>query len=302
VAISYLIVFSALMPDAMITIAENVPILHERLLWLGLSVALCVPLSMLRTMESLRFISYLALISVAYVVVLIVYYFFQDGVTGGRIHLFPNKLEDFFSSVPTFIFAFTCHQNIFSIRNETPDLVKVNKIIITSVLISLSAYIFIGYCGYLTYGGKIKDNIINNLNKTDIAVVICRMAVSILVAFSYPLQIHPARACLFNIFEGFSTNIRNSTLFYIFITLFICAITYSVAFLLEDLGFVFSIVGSTGSVMICYILPGIFYTKLYWGNSWFGKKFFSALLAVVGIVFMINSLTWIILNQLNKSS
>jgi len=256
---------------------------------------------MLPTMDSLKFTSFLALISVAYVVILIVYYLFNDGVYGGRIHYTPRSFEEFFSTIPTFIFAFTCHQNIFSIRNETPDITKVNKIIVISVLISLAAYILIGYCGYFTYGIAIKDNIINNLNKTDIAVVICRIAVSLLVALSYPLQIHPCRVCVNNILETCFPMLRVSKLFHVFITLFLCAITYAIAFFVSDLGIVFSIVGATGSVIICYILPGVFYSKLYWQDSWFSKKFFAVLLTIVGVLLMINSLIWIIIKEINKS-
>jgi len=173
---------------------------------------------------------------------------------------------------------------------------------VSSVLISLCAYTLIGYCGYLTYGNKrIEDNIINNLNKTDIAVVICRLAVSLLVALSYPLQIHPLRISLFNIIELFFPGSRNSNVIYFGATIFVCAITYVVAFFVDDLGIVFSIVGATGSVTICYILPGIFYTKLNANSPWLGKKFFAALLAVLGVLFMINSLIWIILKEVRKA-
>lgn len=158
----------------------------------------------------------------------------------------------------------------------------------------------IGYCGIFTFGLAIKDNVIDNLNKTDISVFICRLAVAALVALSYPLQVHPARICFQNIVANFLPDIRKSTPWHFIITFIICSITYIVAFLVTNLGIVYSIVGATGSVTICYILPGLFYSKLYWKHTWFGKKFFAVLLVVMGVLLMINSLTWIIYKEVKK--
>jgi len=160
----------------------------------------------------------------------------------------------------------------------------------------------IGFCGYLRYGNQIQDNVINNLNKTDIAVVICRLAVGMLVALSYPLQIHPLRICLYNILQIVFPRIRDSNIPFFIVTILVCAVTYAVGFFVSDLGIVFSIVGATGSVSICYILPGLFYTSYYWDRSWFSKKFFSALMVVVGVIFMVNSLTWIIIKETRKNN
>jgi amino acid permease len=302
VAITYLIIMGSLLPDAMQTVAPGVGILQSRELWLGLSAVICVPLSLLKAMDSLKFTSFLALASVCYIVCLVIYYFFVDGPTASQITLGPRSMEDFFSTLPTFVFAFTCHQNIFAIRNETSDLTKVNQIIVFSVLISLTVYILIGYCGLFTFGLSTKDNIINNLNKTDISVFICRLAVTLLIALSYPLQIHPARICVANIAANFVPNIRKSTPWHFILTFAIVLITYIVAFLVSNLGIVFSLVGATGSVTICYILPGLFYAKLFWKTSWLGKKFFAVLLVVVGILLMINSLIWIIYKEVKKAT
>lgn len=97
-------------------------------------------------------------------------------------------------------------------------------VIIGANLISFSIYVLISYCGYLTYADSIRDNIILNciyfssssfaqsrLFKAHFFLVpdtawtfICRIAVSLLVIFSYPLQIHPCRTSLTYVARDFT--------------------------------------------------------------------------------------------------
>jgi len=81
-----------------------------------------------------------------------------------------------------------------------------------------------------------------------------------------------------------------------------CLLTYVIAFFVSELGIVFSIVGATGSVTICYILPGTFYVKLNWERNWYPTKVFAMVLVCGGILLMVNSLVWIVLRQVNNES
>jgi len=257
----------------------------------------CIPISLLRTLHALRYISYVALCSVVYIVCLVLYFFLSSGheVSPQSLQLFPADLAVFFKTLPTFVFAFTCHQNIFLIQNEMRgNIVGVNKVIIISVLSSLSVYTLLAYPGMFTFGRDIKDNIVNNLPKDTVAVTICRVAVTILVAFSYPLQIQPCRKSLTNLISAFWPRALFSVIFFYSLTLGLCLVTFIVAFFVSDLGIVFGIVGATGSVTLCYILPGSFYVKLRQHEPWTTKKILAAILALWGIALMVNSLLWII--------
>jgi len=169
---------------------------------------------------------------------------------------------------------------------------SVRPVIVASSLISLSVYIVLGYCGYLTFRSSTLANIIDNLPKDTLAVTICRFAVSILVAFSYPLQIHPCRTSLLNLLSVLTPKAKTPLALYS-VTLLLCVVTYTVSFFVQDLGIVFSIVGATGSVTLCYILPGSFYVKLFWNDPWDAKKIFALVLAGGGVLLMVNSLIWI---------
>ena len=64
-------------------------------------------------------------------------------------------------------------------------------------------------------------------------------------------------------------------------------------------GVVFSIVGATGSTTLCYILPGIFYTKVHKTvhSTISVKRILAMALASWGLIVMVVALTFIILHQ-----
>jgi len=201
------------------------------------------------------------------------------------------------SNLPIFVFAFTCHQNLFAIFNELEgDRKKVDMVVVTSNITAFIVYMIIGICGYLTYGQIIRDNILLNFPKTVVSVI-SRISITILVSFSYPLQIHPCRISITNILRNFTEKVPH-TVEHFGISLIIMSGTFLVAFFLSDLSIVFSIIGATGSTMLCYILPGLFYFTLQWNKSWKLKKIGALALVILGFLVMISSLVSITLNAL----
>jgi len=70
-----------------------------------------------------------------------------------------------------------------------------NRIISTSIGSAVVIYHIIGVLGYLTFGNNVGSNIIQMYNDS-MLVTVGRIAIVILVMFSFPLQCHPCRACL----------------------------------------------------------------------------------------------------------
>lgn len=77
-----------------------------------------IPLSFLRKLDSLRYTSIVALVSIAYLVVLVVYHF-STGDTlpqKGPVSVLEWKgVVPTLSSFPVIVFAYTCHQNVSSL-------------------------------------------------------------------------------------------------------------------------------------------------------------------------------------------
>jgi len=74
-----------------------------------------IPLSFLRRLDSLKYTSVIALISIAYLVVLVVYHFASGDTLSERGNVNIVKWQGILptlGSFPIIVFAYTCHQNV----------------------------------------------------------------------------------------------------------------------------------------------------------------------------------------------
>jgi amino acid permease len=74
-----------------------------------------IPLSFLRRLDSLRYTSFIALISIAYLVVLVVYHYASGDTLAerGEVHWLKwQGIVPTLASFPVIVFAYTCHQNV----------------------------------------------------------------------------------------------------------------------------------------------------------------------------------------------
>ena len=74
-----------------------------------------IPLSFLRRLDSLKYTSVVALISIAYLVILVVAHFIKGDTKQerGDIRVVqPASAVAVLSSFPVIVFAYTCHQNV----------------------------------------------------------------------------------------------------------------------------------------------------------------------------------------------
>jgi amino acid permease len=135
VGVSYLIIIGDLMPGVVRGFAGEVgyQFLVDRQFWITafmyilLSLALpktrtnietrliVIPLSFLRRLDSLKYTSVIALVSIAYLVVLVVAHFIKGDTLEDRgpVHVFKwaGPLATL-AAFPVIVFAYTCHQNV----------------------------------------------------------------------------------------------------------------------------------------------------------------------------------------------
>ena len=74
-----------------------------------------IPLSFLRRLDSLKYTSVVALISIGYLVILVVYHFAKGDTMQERGPIRVIKWQSgvaTLSSFPVIVFAYTCHQNV----------------------------------------------------------------------------------------------------------------------------------------------------------------------------------------------
>ncbi|GES73697.1 vacuolar amino acid transporter 5 [Rhizophagus clarus] len=308
VAVSYLIIVGDLMPQVISgslgdKFADEYSLLMDRRFWITIFMVVIIPLAFLKRLDSLRHTSLIALIAVFYLVLIVIYHYFGPDFKAPpkeKIHYVKFSTK-FFTNLPIFIFAFTCHQNIFSIYNEHVDnsQASINKVIFSAIGTTATIYQIIGVLGYLSFGDDVLPNVLS-MYGTKAFVTIGRVAFVILILFSYPLQAHPARACLDKIFT-FTSHSKNgysklsspdmSNTKFLILTSGILISSYIIAILVSKLDLVLAFVGSTGSTTVSFILPGTFYYKIHESDPWDKKKILAVFLAFYGLCVMAICLT-----------
>jgi amino acid permease len=238
-----------------------------------------IPLSFLRRLDSLKYTSVIALVAIGYLIVLVLAHFIKGDtlVDRGEVHYWTwQGPVQAFASFPVIVFAYTCHQNMFSILNEInkPTSFRTTAVVFASIGTACSIYILVAITGYLSYGDNIAGNIVA-MYPANAASTIGRAAIVVLVMFSYPLQVHPCRASLDAVLKWRpgraraqqergpkKEEIEMSDARFAVLTTIIIILSYIVAMTVHSLEAVLAYVGSTGSTSISFILPGLFYYKI----------------------------------------
>lgn len=127
VAVSYLIIIGDLMPGVVRGFApgaSDITFLVDRQFWITAFMLIVIPLSFLRRLDSLKYTSVIALFSIAYLVILVVAHFLKGDTLAdrGTVRVFEwAGPVSALAAFPVIVFAYTCHQNMFSILNEIAD-------------------------------------------------------------------------------------------------------------------------------------------------------------------------------------
>lgn len=328
VGVLYLVVIGDLMPQIMAQLGVTHGLVLHRNFWISVfMVCVVAPLSFLKKLDSLKYTLVVALVSIVYLACLVIgHYVAHDiDVPNLEIDYFGPKLVSLTLSLfPIFVFAYTCHQNMFAIINELKpsdshgsQTRQLNLIIRNAITTACVLYIVVGVIGYLTFGNTVNANIITMYPSSLVFSLIGQICIVIMVALSFPLQCHPCRGLLnhviFYITDGINTKLRHGArhgyaqlnldmelvnsvaelstnellhneLFvsttpmegahdtdghdaiivkltnkkFYAITAVIVIGAYLVAISVQNLAHVLAIVGSTGSTLISFILPGMF--------------------------------------------
>ncbi|CAN6611065.1 vacuolar amino acid transporter 6 [Trichomonascus vanleenenianus] len=292
VGVSYIIIIGDLMPQIAESFGSSSSILLHRQFWVAVSFGIVGPLSFLRKLDSLKYTSVVALVSVGYLVVVVLVHFFVGDTLAnkGPIKVFrPEGLPAILNALPIIVFAFTCHQNMFSVLNELSYVTesRVKRIAGGSIGTAGVFYVLVGLCGYLSFGDNVGGNIIS-MYPFSVFSTIGRIAIVVLVIFSYPLQCHPCRASVNHVMHSIRRGVQKhkfaavltaddasdhgdeevqtthttvvpmDTQTFVTITSVILALSLLVALSVDSLELMLAFVGSTGSTSISFILPGIF--------------------------------------------
>lgn len=221
VGVSYLVVIGDLMPKIMESVGVHEGLWLERNVWITIfMVAIVVPLSYLKKLDSLKYTSIVALFSVVYLICLVVEHYIAADIPieGRELDIWgPVSLKSTLASFPIFVFAYTCHQNMFAIINELkPNDVdgsqtrQSNLIIRNAITTACGSYLIVGIIGYLSFGRSVNGNIITMYPKDSISSLIGRLCIVIMVSLSFPLQCHPCRGSINHVIHFLTVGITSA--------------------------------------------------------------------------------------------
>ncbi|CAN3369508.1 vacuolar amino acid transporter 6 [Diutina catenulata] len=299
-SLSYLVLIGDIMP----TVVAGT----SRTLWICVSAAVIVPLSFLKNLDSLKFTSVLGLVALFYLVVVILgHYFVGDVPREGAVAVWPPTVAGMFTTFSIIVFAFTGHQNMFSIINEARDksMQSLGWLINFATITSAVLFIAVGLAGYLTFGDQVDGNIILSYPQAA-STTVARFAIVLMVTFSFPLMFHPARISVNNIYYWLTRTdepesgpedeqaplvagrkahvVPFPTPVFMVITSVLLAVAYVLAVSIKSFALVLAVVGATGSTAISFILPGLFGWKLFESSAGRGA---SMALVVWGFAVMV---------------
>jgi len=198
--------------------------------------------------------------------------------------------------LPIFVYSYTAHQNFGLLLNELkgPSPRRVRQTLTAATGLALLSYLLLAQAAYYAYGAALQHDLLSSFPASRLSTCL-RAAMSLLVTFTYPLQAHPARACLLALWPD--TNSSNSSsgsdrknkgqllsFRYTCVTLLFLFSSLLLALLIHDLSLVLEIVGATGSTTVSYLLPGLTYFLLHpWSHL---RRRLAVAQVVVGMVVM----------------
>jgi amino acid permease len=278
---AYLVVMGDMMPQACTQFGLSGAWL-ERYVWVLVGFGIATPLSIPNRLDFLKYTSAICILAVLYVtgVVFIFALPGQDpcaGLTsesdddlpciGSQIVGEGINYKLVLKAIGIFVSGFCCQINSFPVISESKKATVANmdKVFGASLATSGSIYLVVAVCGYHAYGSSIRSDLLLSYPVLP-AVSVARLMITIVVVFSYPLIVFPARKSILSIVHFFLDpdphvwpDERMGRIRYYVVTACLLSMTLLVGLTVTDLGDVLSVTGATGGVTIMFILPGGLY-------------------------------------------
>ncbi|KRH92366.1 Amino Acid/Auxin Permease (AAAP) Family, partial [Pseudoloma neurophilia] len=245
VGISYIVIING--------IIDNIFKKEYRIFALLILLIITLPISTIRKYSKLRFTSFLGIFATFSMVLLslirLLIIWLKDDLKS-QIFLnkkTPLKFSEMLKDLGSYVFAFTCHQSIFTYQNESFIPLKiVNKVIISCMISAMIVYLLFGCLNGFLF--KIGNDFFKSLPNDKITMMM-QFLFLITVIFAIPLQLNAAT---------FYLKLEKIIYRYIlvlivyFIALFLIFNEISIKVLLSS-------IGGTASCFICFLISGCYF-------------------------------------------
>ncbi|XP_028853744.1 sodium-coupled neutral amino acid transporter 3-like isoform X2 [Denticeps clupeoides] len=210
-------------------------------------------------------------------------------------------------TIPILAFAFVCHPEVLPIYTElrNPTKKKMQHVSNISIAVMYIMYFLAALFGYLTFYGKVEAELLHTYSRIDPydTLILCvRLAVLTAVTLTVPIVLFPVRRAIQQML------FPNKTFYWprhiaIAVSLLTC-INLLVIFAPNILG-IFGVIGATSAPCLIFIFPAVFYIRIVPKEDEPMRstpKILAACFACLGFLFMIMSLSFIIIDWTTGSS
>uniref|UniRef100_A0AAQ6ACX4 Amino acid transporter transmembrane domain-containing protein n=1 Tax=Amphiprion ocellaris TaxID=80972 RepID=A0AAQ6ACX4_AMPOC len=208
-------------------------------------------------------------------------------------------------TVPILAFAFVCHPEVLPIYSELKDRSrkKMQNVSNLSILAMLIMYMLSALFGYLTFYDNVEAELLHTFTKVykfDTMLLMVRLAVLTAVTLTVPIVLFPIRSSITTLlFSGREFSWTRHML----IAAAILAFNNMLVIFVPTIRDIFGFIGSSAATMLIFILPAAFYLRLVKSLPFRSpQKIGATIFLVVGIVFMIGSLSLIVLDWIHNPS
>uniref|UniRef100_A0A7N6BVK7 Amino acid transporter transmembrane domain-containing protein n=1 Tax=Anabas testudineus TaxID=64144 RepID=A0A7N6BVK7_ANATE len=206
-------------------------------------------------------------------------------------------------TVPILAFAFVCHPEVLPIYSELKDRSrkKMQNVSNLSILAMLIMYMLSALFGYLTFYDNVEAELLHTFTKVykfDTMLLLVRLAVLTAVTLTVPIVLFPIRSSITTLlFSGREF----SWIRHLLIAAAILAFNNMLVIFVPTIRDIFGFIGSSAATMLIFILPAAFYLRLVKSLPFRSpQKIGATVFLVVGIIFMIGSLSLIALDWIHN--
>ncbi|KAA0164728.1 hypothetical protein FNF31_02265 [Cafeteria roenbergensis] len=231
-----------------------------------------LPMSLFRDLSRFEFTSTIAVVCVMLTVGILLWR--GSNPSGWDSVVLAEFTPGTFAAMPILAVATTMHYNSLRFYRELPlehrNLRTMAFITAGAFGICLVAYGASATAGYIAFGADTNAEVLQNFptsldNVEGVLALTVRSAFAIVVAFTYPLSLHPLRAAMFTLLPDrlvCGKASRSTASLYIPLTVFLVALTCLVGWLVPDIDVVLDYKGAIAGSCIVFIGPGIMYAAL----------------------------------------
>ncbi|NP_001011056.1 sodium-coupled neutral amino acid transporter 2 [Xenopus tropicalis] len=292
------------------------------------SLAIILPLSLLRNLGYLGYTSGFSPLCMVFFLIVVIYKKFEipcpleamnmTSNSSSHDHMAHNETDDemckpkyfVFNSqtvyaVPILTFSFVCHPAVLPIYQELKGRSRRRMMNVSNVsfFAMFIMYLLAALFGYLTFYSKVEPELLHTYSKVfgaGVIFVVVRLAVLMAVTLTVPIVIFPIRSSLN---ELFCSGKDFAWIRHILITFLILAFTNVLVIFVPTIRDIFGFIGASAAAMLVFILPSAFYIRLVKKESMKSVQKIGALLFLIGgIIVMIGSMTLIILDWIHNST